>query len=324
MTQRKIFYFCFSDNQSSGGNKEIYRHVKILTQHGYQAFVLHTTREFKLTWFNHQVKVVDLDIFKALFSPEKDFIVLPEDLGSDILSFPGNRVIFNQNIYYGFHTFSLSKPLLYPYLCSETKGALVVSEHNRKYLSFAYPSLNIRRVYCGVDSEKFAFQHLKQKKKKIACNPVKRPLDISLLYHLLQSRAEQGLNTLSDYEWVFIENKTELEVAQILQESLLFIFLSKEEGFPLMPLEAIACGCLVVAYNVAPLTEYLPSEFLYEQGNILEIARSIEAITRAFPEQVGQWETTSKTSLDIALQYSLPREEESVIGAWKEILQKEP
>jgi len=32
-----------------------------------------------------------------------------------------------------------------------------------------------------------------------------------------------------------------------------------------MPLEAMACGCLVFAYNVAPLTEYVPSAFYLNQ-----------------------------------------------------------
>ena len=317
----KIFYFCFSDNQSSGGNKEIYKHVHTLNRYNYQAFVLHPKKGFKITWFNYQTNIVDLDEFNNLFDKQRDFIVLPEDLGSDILSFPGKKVIFNQNIYYGFHVFHLQKPEPYPYLHSEIKGALVVSEHNKNYLSFAYPKLDIFRVYCGVDSEKFAFQPLKTKKKNIACNPAKRPLDILLLYHLLQSRSEQGLNVLRDYEWIFIENKTEIEVSQIMQESLIFIFLSKEEGFPLMPLEAMACGCLVVAYDIAPLTEYVPPAFLFEPGDILGIAKSIETITQSFPKETETWEKISKTSLDIALEYSLQREEKSVIAAWEKIVQ---
>ncbi len=184
MKQPKIFYFCFSDNQSSGGNKEIYKHVDILNKHNYQAFVFHQTNNFNITWFNHHTKIVYLDAFNELFDKERDFLVLPEDVGSDILSFPGNKVIFNQNIYYGFRVFDWQKPAPYPYLHSERRGVLVVSEHNKKYLSFAYPKLDIFRVCCGVDSEKFAFQPLNKKKKQIACNPAKRPLDISLLYHL--------------------------------------------------------------------------------------------------------------------------------------------
>jgi glycosyltransferase involved in cell wall biosynthesis len=321
MKESKIFYFCFSDNQSSGGNKEIYRHVDILNKYNYQAFVLHPTKGFKVTWFDHQTKVVDLDTFNNLFDPERDFIVLPEDLGSEILCFSGKKVIFNQNVYYGFHTFSFQKPDFYPYLHPDIKGVLVVSKHNEKYLRFAYPKLDFFRVYCGVNLETFAFQPLRKKKKVIACNPAKRPLDISLLYHLLQSRAEQGLNALRDYEWVFIENKTEKEVAQIMQDSLIFIFLSKEEGFPLMPLEAMACGCLVVAYGVEPMTEYLASPFLFEPSDILSVAGSIETIAQSYGKEVEKWEMISNDNREVALQYSLQREEESVVAAWREILQ---
>lgn len=318
----KIFYFCFSDNQTSGGNKEIYRHVDLLNKNSYQAFVLHTTKGFKITWFNHETNIIDSDAFSKLFNKEKDFLVLPEDVGNDILSFCGKKIIFNQNVYYGFRIFNWQKPQLYPYLHSEVRGVLVVSEHNKKYLSFAYPELDVFRVFCGVNSDKFAFRSLKNKKKQIACNPAKRPLDISLLYHLLLSRSDQNMNVMSEYEWVFIENKTEFEVAEIMQESLIFIFLSKEEGFPLMPLEAMACGCLVFAYDTAPLTEYVPELFLFEPGDIIGMARSIETITQSFPQEIGIWETISKTSRDIALQYSLQREEKSVIAAWEEILQE--
>lgn len=322
MHKPKIFYFCFSDNQSSGGNKEIYRHVDILNRFNYQAFVLHTQTDFIITWFNHTTKIVDLDAFNKLFDKERDFLVLPEDLGSGILSFPGKKVIFNQNIYYGFRIFDWQKPEPYPYLHCDVRGVLVVSEHSKKYLSFAYPELDIFRVYCGLDTNKFAFKYLHQKKKKIACNPAKRPLDISLLYHLLQSRAEQRINVLSDYEWVFIENKTETEVVQIMQESLIFLFLSKEEGFPLMPLEAMSCGCLVFAYDVAPLTEYIPKEFLFEQGDIMGIAKSIETIAEFLEEKIEKWQPICKNSRDIALQYSLEKEEQRVIATWEEILQK--
>jgi len=48
-------------------------------------------KKFKITWFNHDTKIVDLDAFNNLFDKEKDFIVLPEDLGSDILSFLGKK-----------------------------------------------------------------------------------------------------------------------------------------------------------------------------------------------------------------------------------------
>lgn len=79
----------------------------------------------------------------------------------------------------------------------------------------------------------------------------------------------------------------------------------------------MACGCLVFSYNVALLTEYLPSDFLFEQGDIIGIAKSIERITQFFGDEIEKWEPLSKTSRDIAIQYSVEREEKSVITAWR-------
>lgn len=146
MKKLKIFYFCFSDNQFSGGNKEIYKHIDILNKYNYQAFVLHTTKDFTITWFQHNTKIIYLEEFQQIFDEKTDFIALPEDVGIEILTFPEKKLIFNQNIYYGFQIFHLQKPE-YPYLHSEVFGALVVSEHNREYLNYAYPNLDVSRVF---------------------------------------------------------------------------------------------------------------------------------------------------------------------------------
>lgn len=83
-------------------------------------------------------------------------------------------MIFNQNIYYGFQKFYLQKHEPYSYLHSDLKWTLVVSDHHKQCLRFAYPELDIFRVFCGVDLEKFAFRPLNKKKRKIACNQKKK------------------------------------------------------------------------------------------------------------------------------------------------------
>jgi hypothetical protein len=321
MEKSKIFYFCHDHSQPSGGNKEIYKHVNFLNKSNYQAFVVHRNSDFKISWFEHQALVISLEEFKDQFRPKYDFVVLPEDLGESILEIPGNKVVFNQNIYYAFHNFLL-REVTYPYQ-GNVKAALVVSRHNQEYMGFAYPELKTFRVYCGVDTTTFAFKPLKEKHKKIVCNPAKRPLDIAFVYHLLQSRAQQGLNILSEYEWIFIEDKTESEVAQILSDALIFIFLSKEEGFPLMLLEAMACGCLIMTYDLAPMSEYVPESFRYAAGDILGIAKRVEAIAQAFAAQTEDlWELQmmAKTGREVALHYSLEHEAQSVVAAWAQIL----
>ena len=299
----------------------MYRHIDILNKHGYHAYALHIQKDFRLTWFDNETRVVHFDEFKTMYHAERDFIVLPEDLGDKILSFPGKKVIFNQGVYLGFYCLGFEKPKAYPYLHPDIKGVMVVSDHNREYLHFVYPESKIYRVYNAIEPERFMYQPVSNKKKIISCLPSKNPVDLSQVYHILMSRAEQGLNNLKEYEWIFIKNRSEAEVADILRNSLAFIFLSTEEGFPLMPVEAMLSGSLVAAYNAGPLTEYLydRNSFIAPKGDVLDVVKSIEKITQFFSEDIGRLQMISKTAWETASQYSLQREEESIITVWQEI-----
>ncbi|MBW2056230.1 MAG: glycosyltransferase family 4 protein [Deltaproteobacteria bacterium] len=317
----KIFYFCYDHQNPTGGQKQVYRHVDILNGHGRQAFVLHLERGFRLTWFDNTTRAISLDEFKGTYQADRDVLVIPEDLGERILAFPGRKVIFNQNCYYGFSCFGLREPEIYPYLHPDIIGVFVVSDHNREYLSFAYPRLKIHRVYYGIDPERFAYRPLKEKKKMIACLPAKNSMEVAQVYHQLISRSKQALNVLEDYEWVFIQNRSETEVTRILGDALLFIFLSTNEGFGLMPLEAMASGSLVVAYDSGASSEFLgPSNsFLSAPGDVLGIVRTVERITSLFPGDTRELQAVSEAALRGAREYSLQREIESVVAAWQEI-----
>lgn len=299
----------------------MYRHVDILNRNGYRAFALHAGKDFKLNWFDNETNIICMDDFGKVYNPANDFIVLPEDLGNNILSFPGKKIIFNQGAYLGFYCLGFEKPQIYPYLHPDTKAVMVVSDHNKDYLSFAYPESKIYRVYNGIESEKFIYQPLSKKKKIISCLPSKNSLDLTQVYHILMSRADQGLNRLADYEWSFIENMPEHDVVRVLRDSLIFIFLSTEEGFGRMPLEAMFSGSLVAAYNAGPLTEYLNerNSFLSAKGNILDVVRNIEKITQFFHEKNKFLDQVSQTALEAAYKYSMDREEKSVTNTWENI-----
>jgi len=302
----------------------MYRHVDILNKHGYRTFALHVQKGFRLKWFANDTEVICLEDFRRIYLPDRDIIVLPEDLGEGILNFPGKKVIFNQGVYLGFYCMGLTKVQAYPYLHPDVKGAIVVSDHNRKYLSFVYPDLKIYRVYNAIEPEKFRYRSVSDKKKLIACLPAKNLVDLSQVYHILRSRAHQGINQLKDYEWIFIENMSEQNVARAFGSSLIFIFLSTEEGVGRMPLEAMLSGSLVVAYNGGPLPEYLDDKnsFLSERGDVLGIVRDVEKIVQSFNEEKKLLEQVGKAAFETASRYSAKREKESVLKAWEEIQQK--
>ncbi len=314
----RIFYFCFDHNRPTGGIKQIYRHVDVLCRHGYKAFVLHDTPGARATWFANETPVVDRATFTRMHDPAADFVVLPEDLGNRFFEFPGRKVIFNQNVYYGFAIFGWSLPPRYPDLDPNVIAVLAVSDHNAEYLRFAYPRAHILRVRYAVDATRFTARPLADKKKLIVCVN-KSHEDLCALLHLLRSRACQGMNRLLDYDWVLLRGKSEAEVASLLNESLLLVFPSTTEGLGLTPLEAMLSGCLVAAYGVGPPMEYLPLPFQFGPHDLLGMARWIEKLAEHFPDRLDPWQALADAGRAVALQYSLEREEESILTAWSQI-----
>lgn len=321
MSDPRIFYFCYDHDRATGGQKHTYQHVDILNKHGYEAYIFHRQKDFRLRWFENETRVLDQEQVKAMHDRQRDFIVLPEDLGERILIFPGKKVIFNKNLYCGFQVFGTQRPAVDPYLDQEVVCAFAVSNHNAQHLQFAYPHLRVIKVCAGIDGNVFRYNSLARKERRIACIPKGTARGFLLtLYHMLQARAELGLNRLKDYEWTFLEGHTEREVADLLHKSLVFIFTSAEEGLGRMPLEAMLSGCLVAGLESGPQKEYLPPEYRFEPGNMIEMVRYVENITNSFPENINEWEQLSEQGRRNALAYSLEEQERSVVSAWEQIL----
>jgi hypothetical protein len=314
----RVFYFAYSHDRPTGGQKQCYRHVDILNRHGYDAYALHMTPGFRLRWFDNDTRTIDPAGFRGLHDPARDIVVVPEDLGEQMLSFPGRKVVFNQNLFYGFHAFGERQPREYPYLRPDVVAALAVSDHNAAALRFACPSLAVHRVVNGIDLDRFAYRPPREKSRLVAC-VAKAPAQLSVVYHVAQLRARQRLNALSSFEWVFIQGRSEREVADILGRALVFVFLGVEEGLPLMPLEAMASGCLVLGVGSGPVTEYLDAASLFPVGDAVSLVTRLEAIAATHPDRLDDLEAASERGRQTASGYTLAREEASVIEAWRTI-----
>lgn len=319
---RKIFYYCYDHQRPTGGQKSVYRHVDVLNKHGYNATILHKADGFRLSWFPNNTPVVSFEQFTAKFDKQRDYVVLPEDLGEEIVTFPGNKVIINQNVFYGFRCFGFNEVANDPYLHKNVKFVLVKSEHNKEYLKFVYPSCSIIRVLNGIDPAVFKFSAIDRKKKMIACVSNKNQTDVLQVCNILAARARQNLNQLSQYKWISIEGMGQDQVGKVLGQSLIVVFLSRHDGFARIPLEAMLSGAVVVANNVPPLNEYLNQDnaFLSSPGDVLNTVKDIEQITHWFENHPKKLEQVIQRAYRTAQFYSPAREEDSIISAWKTLL----
>ncbi len=170
-----------------------------------------------------------------------------------------------------------------------------------------------------IDPRIFSLRPLEQKKPQIACIG-KAPELLLTVYNIIQSRASQGLNAGQSFRWVFLGNKSERETAQVLKDSLLFIFLNAAEGLGRMPLEAMACGSIVISCGAGPLAESIPLAGRFQHCEFIEMVQHIEAIMQSFPGGIAKWQHICQEQAIAARRFSPRQQEDGVISAWNQII----
>jgi glycosyltransferase involved in cell wall biosynthesis len=316
----RIFYRAWSHNRPTGGQKQMYRHVDILNSAGLEAYIFHHEDGFRVSWFDNDTRVVGLTAFKSLYR-SGDILVLPEDVGQALQSFRGPKVIFNQNIYYGYMALGEAPLEQYPYQDPGLLGIIAVSSHNRDNLAYVFPEVRVLRVQCGIDLDRFRPVALACKSPVIATimKGGSTP-ELQALFHMLGARAQRNESPLQGFEWAFIKNNTEAEVAALLERAVLFIFLSGLEGLALLPLEAMAAGCIVATFDVGPLREFVPKDCRFRPGDLVSLARWIEAVAASRASGYARFEELVSQSRAVAGRFNLASERDSVVSVWRELL----
>jgi glycosyltransferase involved in cell wall biosynthesis len=313
-----LFFLCPDDNNPIGGIKVLYRHVDLLNASGFQASIVHEKKGFRCTWFENQTRI---EYLRGLQADPFDFAVIPEIYGPRLAeAIPSaKKIIFNQNAYLTFRDYSLDPlDLTTAYRDPSVVAALVVSEDSRQYLSYVFPDLKVRRVHLGVDASKFRFRDLSQKRRRIAFMIRKHAEDARQVINILKFRG-----ALDGWEVAAIEGLTENKVAEILEESLVFLSFGYPEGCPAPPIEAMFCGCLVVGYHGNGGREIFRPEISWpvEAGDILGFARAAEGLLRQVNISPAELSRKAASAREfISREYSMERERQDVLHFWDDMM----
>ena len=237
-----------------GGVKQIHRLAEALRRCGREATLIQDKAEFHPGWFTSDVATISHKRWRSLLpelSPERDVVVLPETFLNVFETYaPGlPKLLFNQNGAYSFGSgsgkgFPTPQRVLELYRHPELLHVLCVSQHDQQLLErgFGLGSGRVSRLINAIETN--VFLPAGAKRRQIAYMPRKNEADAAVVAALLQQQSWwQG------WELVPIHKRSQAEVAQILQQSLLFLAFGHPEGFGLPVAEALACGCAVVGYS---------------------------------------------------------------------------
>lgn len=337
-----IYFICPDFSTPVGGIKILYNHVDILNQNGFNACIVHSNPGFRVKWFANNTMITHL---RAVRFKETDIVVIPEYMAgymynyrqispwkkrikmrfsknrlkyylSDIAMMPICKVIYNQNSYKTFETYSGDSSLWrFPYQEPDVLRTVVVSEDNAAYLRHVFPQHPIERVHLSFNKE--LFNYTSAKKKQVCFMPRKNSDDVRQVIGIM--KAKGWMNT---YNFVSIDGYPEEKVAEILKESLIFMSFGYPEGSPLPPCEAMICGCVVVGYHGWGGREYFKPEFCYpvEAGDIIGFVKQMEFVLETdqkHPETI--LEQGRKASDFISEYFHSSLEKEDVLRIWSAI-----
>jgi glycosyltransferase involved in cell wall biosynthesis len=249
-----------------------------------------------------------------------DVLVMPEYLGLALadanIELP--MVIFNQGWSPTFRGYGFGEcASRTPYARPNVLAAVAVSEYVRRYLEYAFEGLNVLRVVNGVDPSLFHPNSM-PRYRRIAFMPRRMERHIEQVINMLVLRG-----ALDGWELAPIVGLPESGVAEILRHSFVYLSTCEEEGFGLPPLEAGMAGCIVVGYTGSGADEYFHDGLCerVDQDDVLGFAQAVER-TLAWVEanEAKAIERGRAFSEFLNDRYSLEREAESVIRAWRTIL----
>jgi glycosyl transferase family 1 len=291
----------------AGGRATNYQHVNILAKNGFAAY-LSMREKPKFDFYGIAVPL----LIGNLQLRRGDVCVIPEifpNVARKLASFPVKRLMFCQNQYYLPFTDDTCAGIAE----FGVHGIIASSVAVQNFFRDVYGIVHVPLLPYAVDTKRFAATEVKH--RQIAFMPRKLPEDARFIEATFKRRYPHFANI----PWVAIHAIKQSHAATIMGKSAIFLSLSHKESFGLPPLEALACGCLVVGYHGDGGHEYMTQEngWWAEMGDWKACVEGLAAAISLFDKGGPELDTRRRAAVRTVEQYSLSRLETELITYWR-------
>ena len=298
MSVERIFYLTPDSDTPSWGVGLLYHHVRLLRRCGFEAWVLHQQRPFRLTWLEMDLPIAYLGD-ETLTLQESDTVVVPEVLANSefVASLPSRRIVFVQ----GSFLILAGAPEAFDYREMGFEAALATMPHMRDIVSRHFglepvvvPPFIAPYFFSGEDDLD------SQRERRVLL--VGKPdylragyLDYEIVGHLLRRHfrrlAEAGGPV---WEIAELKGRTHRETAELMRRSEFLVNLNTLEGFNVTVPEAMAAGCVPVCYEAFGGRDFLEpgrNAYVFPNNHVYPLAEKILDLTgrrNAMEQEIGR------------------------------------
>jgi len=308
-----MVYFHVPDvSHAAGGILVAYRCVDACNAAGLAAAVMHQRRGFRARWFENETAVVAADNTPV---HGNDVLVFSE-LDAPALvpaTAPGvTKVILNQHHFWTF------VPASFDYRHPDVAAVLTVSEDAVRYLTYAFPGLQPRRIRYAVDPTIFHPGDT-SREPTIAFLASKGANPRVQVLRILEQR-----DTLRGWRTLPLKGLAQDALAELLRQVAVVAAFSEAEGFQLFLTEAMASGCAVVGFDGGGGREYLTEDVAWPvpPGDVIRFAERVEEVTRAFSSGSSEFEAKTRRAVRLVHQeYTMEHEAADVVDALRPVVE---
>jgi glycosyltransferase involved in cell wall biosynthesis len=257
-----IYFFTLDTKGNAvAGVANIYEHVKLLTELGYNAHILHEKNDYKIHGDEHGLGVVDwlgeeygtlphvsIESQELKVKPE-DFMIVPEvfsPLMEQTKHFPCIKIVLSQSPEYIFELLPIGRRWTdYGY-----NTVITTSEKQENFINTLFPSAKTYTVPVSIPTY---FTDSNKPKQPVICIHTRNQSDTIKI-------VKQFYLQYPLYKWVSFKDLRGLsrrEFANELGKSCLAVWVDDVAGFGTFPLEAIECNTPVIGKAPNTIPEWM-------------------------------------------------------------------
>jgi len=289
------FYFFTLDTKGNptAGVANIYEHVKVLTELGYKAHILHEKNDYKLRgneegmgiadWLGEEyaeLSHVSIEGQELQVKPS-DFMFIPEIFASvmeQVKNMACKKVVFAQSPEYMFEVLPIGRRWTIDYGFNDV---ITTSDRVAEHIKNHFPDVNAHVIPVSIPEY---FKPSDKPKKPIVTLVARNQSDVIKITKSFYLQYPL-------YKWVTFKELRGLprkQFAQELSESFLSVWVDDLSGFGTFPIEAMECNTPVIGKMPNILPEWMETKD--EDGNpILRDNGIWTNTTQNIPELIGRY-----------------------------------
>ena len=268
-----IYFFTLdTKGNPTAGIANIYEHVKMLSELGYKAHILHEKNDYKLRadengqgiaeWLGEEyanLSHISIESQTLAIGPS-DFIIIPEifsNIMDQVKVFPCKKIVFSQSYDYLLELLPIGKRWNVDYGFNDI---ITTSKKQAEYLQTLFPSTNTFVVPVGIPEY---FKKGDKPKTPIVTILTRNQGDAAKI-------AKSFYLQYPLYKWITFKELRGIpreQFATELANSCLAVWVDDRAGFGTFPLEAIQCETPVIGKMPNMIPEWM--ETTDEAGNLV-------------------------------------------------------